>query len=197
MTDRCPWCGDDPLYRRYHDEEWGVPTTDDAKLFEFLVLESAQAGLNWITILRKREGYRAAFADFDAHKVARFSDKKIEQLMQNPAIVRNRLKIESAISNARLFLELQAEHGSFARYLWQFVDGRPVQNRWRRMSQVPATTALSDQISRDMKRRGFRFFGSTICYAHLQAMGLVNDHLLSCQRHADCAVLADLVKLDG
>lgn len=195
MTKRCPWCGDDPLYQAYHDREWGVPTTDDRKLFEFLVLESAQAGLNWLTILRKREGYRKAFADFDAEKVARFTPKKVERLLADPGIVRNRLKIESAIDNARLFLELQSEHGSFARYLWQFVDGEPIQNRWRSLGQVPATTRLSDAISRDMKRRGFRFFGSTICYAHLQAMGIVNDHLIDCHRHAQCAALAEQVKI--
>lgn len=195
MTKRCPWCGDDPLYQVYHDREWGVPTTDDRKLFEFLVLESAQAGLNWLTILRKREGYRKAFANFDAEKVARFTPKKVERLLADPGIVRNRLKIESAIGNARLFLKLQSEHGSFARYLWQFVDGEPIQNRWRSLRQVPATTELSDTVSRDMKRRGFRFFGSTICYAHLQAMGIVNDHLVDCHRHTQCAALAGQVKI--
>ncbi|HUH38546.1 MAG TPA: DNA-3-methyladenine glycosylase I, partial [Spongiibacteraceae bacterium] len=169
---RCPWCGTDPLYQRYHDDEWGVPCNDDGRLFEFLTLEAAQAGLSWITILRKRDAYRAAFAGFDAHAVAAFDRRDVERLMGNAGIVRNRLKIEAAISNARLFLETRAQHGSFSAYLWNFVDGRPVQNRWRSMQQVPATTPLSDTISKDMKKRGFRFFGSTICYAHLQATGV-------------------------
>lgn len=190
MSDPCDWCGDDPLYRRYHDVEWGVPCDDDGKLFEFLVLESAQAGLNWLTILRKREGYRAAFAGFDPHKVAKFDQNKVTQLLDNPAIVRNRKKIESAINNAQRFLEVQREYGSFARYMWSFFDDRPVQNHWQSLAEVPAITALSDQISKDMKKRGFRFFGSTICYAHLQALGFVNDHIVSCPRHKACAKLA-------
>lgn len=189
MSEPCAWCGDDPLYRRYHDVEWGVPCDDDGKLFEFLVLESAQAGLNWLTILRKREGYRAAFAGFDPNKVAKFDQDKVSQLLDNPAIIRNRKKIESAINNAQRFLEVQGEFGSFARYMWSFFDDRPIQNHWQSLTEVPATTAVSDQISKDMKKRGFRFFGSTICYAHLQALGFVNDHLVSCPRHAACTEL--------
>ncbi|QQD18977.1 DNA-3-methyladenine glycosylase I [Spongiibacter nanhainus] len=189
MSEPCAWCGDDPLYRRYHDVEWGVPCDDDGKLFEFLVLESAQAGLNWLTILRKREGYRAAFAGFDPNKVAKFDQDKVSQLLDNPAIIRNRKKIESAINNAQRFLEVQGEFGSFARYMWSFFDDRPIQNHWQSLAEVPATTAVSDQISKDMKKRGFRFFGSTICYAHLQALGFVNDHLVSCPRHAACTEL--------
>lgn len=192
---RCGWCGDDPLYQRYHDDEWGVPVTDELKQFEFLILESAQAGLSWLTILRKRENYRAAFAGFDPAKVAKFSSKQIELLMGNAGIVRNRLKIESAISNARQFLELQAEFGSFNRYLWNFVDGKPVQNRWESLKQLPASSPLSDQISKDMKKRGFRFFGTTICYAHLQATGLINDHLVDCHRHKPCATLGKAITI--
>jgi DNA-3-methyladenine glycosylase I len=186
MPKRCSWCGDDPLYVDYHDREWGVPCTDDGKLFEFLVLESAQAGLNWLTILRKREGYRHAFAGFDPHKVAAFQQRDVDRLLGNPDIVRNRLKVESAVNNACQFLEIQAQFGSFASYLWGFVEGRPVQNRWRHSAEVPATTPLSDTVSKDMKQRGFRFFGSTICYAYLQAMGLVNDHVLDCYRYQPC-----------
>ncbi|NKI19508.1 DNA-3-methyladenine glycosylase I [Spongiibacter sp. KMU-166] len=185
----CGWCGTDPLYRRYHDEEWGVPCADDRILFEFLILESAQAGLNWLTVLRKREGYRAAFANFNAKKVAGFDEQKIEALLLDPGIVRNRKKVESAVSNARLFLEIQREYGSFARYMWGFLDDTPQQNQWESLAQVPATTPLSDAISKDMKKRGFRFFGSTICYAHLQALGFVNDHLLQCFRHRECTEL--------
>jgi DNA-3-methyladenine glycosylase I len=186
-TDRCPWSGNDPLYQHYHDTEWGVPCRDDAKLFEFLILESAQAGLSWITVLRKRENYRKAFAAFDAEKVARFNARSVERLMNDAGIVRNRQKIEAAISNARVFLDLQQEFGSFATYFWNFSDGQPIVNHYRSIAEVPATTALSDTISKDMKRRGIRFFGSTICYAHLQAMGVVNDHLVGCFRHAQLA----------
>lgn len=184
---RCPWCGDDPLYQRYHDEEWGAPCFDDRKLFEFILLESAQAGLAWITILRKRENYRAAFAGFDPQKVARFNRRSIERLMADAGIVRNRLKIEAAIGNARLFLDIAEQWGSFSDYLWHFVDGKPIVNRWQTLAEVPATTPLSDAISKDMKQRGFRFFGSTICYAHMQAVGMVNDHLTSCFRHRPLA----------
>lgn len=183
---RCPWAGNDPLYQDYHDQEWGVPCRDDQKLFEFLVLESAQAGLAWITILRKREHYRRAFAEFRPEQVASFNRQDIVQLLQNRGIVRNRLKIESAVSNARLFLDIQSKFGSFADYLWGFVDNRPIQNHWQDSDAVPATTPLSDTISKDMKKRGFRFFGSTICYAYLQATGLVNDHLTGCFRHRQC-----------
>ena len=187
MTIRCPWAGSDPLYLRYHDEEWGVPVHDDRHFFEMLVLEGAQAGLAWITILRKREGYRDAFDAFDPAAVARYGDRRVEALLGNPAIVRNRLKVESAVGNARAFLRVQEEHGSFDRYVWRFVDGRPRQNRWRTMADVPAETAESRSMSRDLKRRGFRFVGPTICYAFMQATGLVNDHLVDCFRHAELA----------
>lgn len=186
---RCQWCVGDDLYQHYHDTEWGVPCREDNQLFEFLVLESAQAGLAWITILRKRENYRRAFANFEPEKVARFNRRSIERLMNDAGIVRNRMKIESAINNARRFLVVQEEFGSFANYIWAFVDGEPIQNRWRNEDQVPATTALSDNISKDMKQRGFRFFGSTICYAHMQATGMVNDHRIDCFRHRQCQQL--------
>jgi DNA-3-methyladenine glycosylase I len=185
-SQRCPWSVGNPLYEHYHDSEWGVPCRDDSRLFEFLILEGAQAGLSWITILRKRENYRRAFAEFDAERVARFDQRSVEHLMADPGIVRNRQKIEAAIGNARHFLALQEQHGSFAAYLWGFVADDPIQNRWRRQAEVPATTPLSDHISKDMKRLGFRFFGSTICYAHMQATGMVNDHLVSCFRHSEC-----------
>ena len=192
MSEVCDWCGNDPDYRRYHDEEWGVPCRDDRKLFEFLILESAQAGLNWLTILRKREGYRRLFANFDPKHVARFDDEDIARLMADPVIIRNRMKIEAAINNARCVLDVQQEYGSLADYLWAFVDHKPVQNRWSTLDEVPASTPLSDHISKAMKKRGFRFFGSTICYAYLQAMGLVNDHLVRCPAHERCTKLADL-----
>jgi DNA-3-methyladenine glycosylase I len=178
---RCPWSeGIDPLYESYHDTEWGVPVRDDRKHFEFLVLESAQAGLSWWTILRKRENYRRAFAGFDPTKVARFDARAVTRLMQDKGIVRNRQKIEAAIANARAFLEIQAQFGSFDAYVWPFVGGAPIVNRWRAPSDVPATTPESDALSKDLKNRGFKFVGSTIVYAHMQATGLVNDHLLSC-----------------
>ena len=189
MINRCGWCGDDDLYVRYHDEEWGVPLRDDRALFEFLVLEGAQAGLAWITVLRKREGYRAAFDNFDPDKVARYSDRRLNQLLENPRIIRNRLKVFSARRNARAFLTVQEEWGSFANYIWRFVDGEPIQNRWRSLSDVPATSPLSDRISKDLKGRGFTFVGSTIVYAHMQATGMVNDHLVDCFRHAECREL--------
>ncbi len=183
---RCTWCGDDPLYQHYHDTEWGLPCRDDKKLFEFVLLEGAQAGLSWITILRKREAYRKAFADFDVARVAAFNDRDIERCLQNPGIVRNRLKITSAVSNARLFMDIQAEFGSFSSYFWRYVDDNPIVNDWTSQAEIPATTPLSDKISKDMKKRGFKFFGSTICYAHMQAMGLVNDHTVDCYRHSQC-----------
>lgn len=186
---RCNWCGTDPLYVRYHDEEWGVPVHDDRKLFEFLTLEAAQAGLSWLTVLRKREGYRELFAGFEAEKVARFTPAKVEKLMLNPAIVRNRLKIESAISNARQFLKVQAEFGCFDAYIWRFVNGQPIINQWKSMKQLPATSRESDALSKDLKQRGFRFVGSTIIYAHMQATGMLNDHLVDCFRHAPLANL--------
>jgi DNA-3-methyladenine glycosylase I len=184
---RCPWSeGVSPAYLEYHDTEWGVPVHDDRKQFEFLILEGAQAGLSWSAILHRRAGYRRAFADFDPQKVARLTPARIEKLLLDPGIIRNRLKVSAAVGNARAFLDVQAAFGSFDRYIWGFVDGRPVVNRWRRQSEVPATSAVSDALSKDMKKRGFRFVGSTILYAHLQATGLINDHLLGCFRHREC-----------
>ncbi len=188
MTDlnRCSWCGDDPLYQQYHDNEWGVPCRDDKKLFEFVLLEGAQAGLSWITVLRKREAYRSAFAGFDVQKVAAFDEQDIERLINDAGIVRNRLKIVSAISNARLFIDIQKEFGSFSNYFWDYVDNQPIVNSWAKHSDIPATTELSDLIAKDMKKRGFKFFGSTICYADMQAMGIVNDHTTDCFRYSQC-----------
>ena len=187
---RCAWSeGVSPEYIAYHDTEWGVPVTDDRTQFEFLVLEGAQAGLSWSTILNKREGYRKAFAGFDPEKVARFTEKRIEKLLANPAIVRNRLKVRSAVSNARAFLEVQEEFDGFSNYIWRFVGGRPKQNRFRRDRDVPATSDVSDALSKDLKKRGFRFVGSTIVYAHMQATGLVNDHVTGCFRYREVAEL--------
>jgi DNA-3-methyladenine glycosylase I len=180
---RCGWPGDDPLMLRYHDREWGVPVHDDRKHYEFLVLDGAQAGLSWRTILHKREAYRSAFADFDPAKVARFDGRKVRSLLADRGIVRNRLKVEGAIKNARAFLEVQAEFGRFDRYIWQFVGGRPRLNAWKGLKQVPALTPESDAMSKDLKRRGFTFVGSTICYAYMQAAGMVNDHVVDCFRH--------------
>ncbi|MCT4785427.1 DNA-3-methyladenine glycosylase I [Exiguobacterium aestuarii] len=179
-TLRCPWCGNDPLYVRYHDEEWGNPVHDDQKHFECLTLESAQAGLSWITILRKRENYRSAYANFEVNEVARFTEADIERLMADSGIVRNRRKIEASINNAKQFIKLQEEFGSFDSYIWSFVDHKPIINSWERLDEVPATTELSERLSKDLKRRGFKFLGPTTVYAHLQATGLVNDHLVSC-----------------
>lgn len=179
---RCAWAGSDPLYLAYHDREWGVPVHDDRLLFEFLILEGAQAGLSWITILRKREHYRAAFAGFDPSAVARFDRPKVAALLADPGIVRNRLKVESALTNARAFLAIQEEFGSFASYQWRFVDGRPIRNAWNTMQEIPASTPVSDAMSLDLKKRGFRFVGSTICYSHMQAVGMVNDHTVDCFR---------------
>ncbi len=176
---RCSWAGTDPLYVKYHDTEWGVPVYDDQKLFEFLVLESAQAGLSWITILRKRENYRKAFAGFDPKKVARFDEKKIATLLQNEGIIRNNLKIRAAINNAQRFLEIQKEFGSFSKYMWAFVGHKPIQNK-RKAGSIPATTEISDAFAKDMKKRGFKFLGSTVLYAHMQAVGMVNDHVNTC-----------------
>ena len=188
---RCSWAADgDELYHAYHDEEWGVPVHQDRKHFEFLILESAQAGLSWSTVLNKRTGYRRAFADFDPAKVARFTTKRIEKLLQNPQIIRNRLKVSAAVNNAKLFLDVQNEFGTFDQYAWQFVDGQTIQNRWKKASQVPATSPESDAFSKDMKRRGFKFFGSTICYAHMQAIGMVNDHTVDCFRYEEVRRLA-------
>ena len=182
---RCSWAGDDALYQQYHDTEWGVPLHDDRRLFEFLVLEGAQAGLSWITILRKRENYRAAFDGFDAERIAAYGANKIESLLQDAGIVRNRLKVQAAITNARKFLDVQDEFGSFDKFIWRFVDGKTRQNRWRSMAEVPASTTESDALSRELKRRGFKFVGSTICYAHMQAIGMVNDHTTDCFRHKE------------
>jgi DNA-3-methyladenine glycosylase I len=182
---RCTWPGNDELYQRYHDHEWGVPLHDDQKLFEFLILEGAQAGLSWITILRKRENYRAAFDGFDATRIARYDANKIESLLQDAGIVRNRLKVQSTVINAQKFLDVQSEFGSFDKFIWQFVDGKPRQNVWRSLSEIPASTPESDAMSKELKRRGFKFIGSTICYAHMQATGMVNDHTIDCFRHAE------------
>jgi DNA-3-methyladenine glycosylase I len=187
---RCGWVNlNDPLYVTYHDQEWGVPVRDDAKLFEFLILEGAQAGLSWITVLRRRESYRRAFDGFDAHKIARYTEADQARLMADAGIIRNRLKVSAAIDNARAFLDVQEEFGNFADYMWQFVDGKPVDNAWPSLGHVPASTAISDAMSKDLKKRGFRFVGSTICYAHMQAVGMVNDHVVDCFRHAEVARL--------
>ena len=183
MIKRCPWPGDDPLYIKYHDAEWGVPVRDDEKLFEFLVLEGMQAGLSWITILKKRENFRKAFHHFDPKIIARYNDKNVKRLMSDKGIIRNEQKIRAAIANARVFLDVQDEFGSFSDYMWGFVDGRPVINRRKRLSDLPAKTKLSDKISKDLKDRGFKFVGSTIIYAHMQATGMVNDHLINCFRY--------------
>ena len=185
---RCPWStGGDDQYIRYHDEEWGVPVYDDPTHFEFLTLEGAQAGLSWSTILRKREGYRRAFANFDVTRIARFNKRSIERLMNDAGIVRNRLKIQAAIGNARCFIEVQNEFGSFNAYVWRFVGGAPIVNRWKTQKRVPATSKESDVLSRDLKQRGFKFVGSTIIYAHMQATGLINDHITSCFRYGEVA----------
>jgi len=188
---RCPWSeGVSDSYLHYHDHEWGTPVHDDRLQFEFLVLEGAQAGLSWATVLHKRDGYRKAFAGFDPEKVSRFTERQIRALIDNPAIIRNRLKIRAAVSNARAFLAVQEEFGSFDAYIWDFVDGRPIQNSWRHQSEVPASTAVSDRLSKDLRRRGFKFVGSTIVYAHMQATGLVNDHLVECFRYDICRAAA-------
>lgn len=188
---RCDWCVSDPLYVDYHDREWGVPLHDDRALFEFLVLEGAQAGLSWITILRKRAAYRAAYDGFDPERVARYDARKVRALLANAGIVRNRQKIEASIGNARAFLAVQEEFGSFGGYAWRFVGGRPLQNRFRTLAELPAETAESRAFSRDLKGRGFRFVGPTIVYAHMQATGMVNDHLVGCFRHAELAAAGD------
>jgi DNA-3-methyladenine glycosylase I len=184
---RCGWCGTDPLYVAYHDVEWGVPVRDDRTLFEFLVLEGAQAGLSWITILRKREHYRLAFDGFEPVEVAGYGEERIAELLAVPGIVRNRQKVRSAVSNARAFLAVQEEYGTFSDYIWSFTSGRPLQNSWRSIDQIPTTTPVAEAISRDLKTRGFRFVGPTIVYSHMQATGMVNDHLVTCFRHAEVA----------
>ncbi len=180
---RCAWANASPLEQEYHDQEWGFPVHDDRLLFEALILDGAQAGLSWSLILGKRDNYREAFDHFDAEKIARYSEKKIATLLANPGIVRNRLKVRSAVSNAQAFLAAQKEHGSFDRYIWQFVDGQPIQNAWKTDLEVPATSAESDAMSKDLKKRGFKFVGSTICYAYMQAMGMVNDHVVHCHKY--------------
>ena len=188
---RCAWAGETSLaYIEYHDKEWGVPAWDDQTQFEFLILEGAQAGLSWSTILNKREGYRRAFADFDPVKVARFTQKRIEKLLLDPAIVRNRLKVNSAVTNAKAFLAVQKEFGSFSEYIWAFVGGRPLQNKFKKDGDIPATSPESDALSKDLKKRGFKFVGSTIIYAHMQATGMVNDHVVGCFRYKPCAAKA-------
>ncbi len=182
---RCGWAGDDPLYIQYHDEEWGVPIYDDRQLFEFLILEGAQAGLSWITILRKREGYRRAFDGFDAEKIAGYDENKVAQLLSDPGIVRNRLKVGAAIGNARAYLDLRQKEGDFSDFIWSFVDGKPKMNAWPSMKDVPANTPESDAMSKALKKRGFKFVGTTICYAFMQAAGLVNDHITPCFRHRE------------
>lgn len=182
---RCGWSLGDPIYIEYHDNEWGVPVHDDRKLFEFLVLEGAQAGLSWLTVLKKREGYRKAFAGFDPEKVARFSDKKIEKLLQDPSIIRNKLKVNSAVTNAKAFLKVREEFGSFDKYIWGFTDGKVIHNKWKSLKEIPPKTKESDTMSKDLISRGFKFVGSTIMYAHMQATGMVNDHVTECFRHKE------------
>jgi len=182
---RCEWSAGSEIYESYHDEEWGVPLHDDTKLFEFLILEGAQAGLSWITVLKKREHYRKVFNQFDPLKVAKYTDKKIEKLLLDPGIIRNRLKVSSTVTNARFFLEVQAEFGSFDSYIWQFTEGEVIQNKWKSLSKIPANTAVSDTMCEDLKKRGFRFVGTTICYAFMQAAGMVNDHTTDCYRDSE------------
>lgn len=190
---RCPWCLSFEDYIRYHDEEWGVPVHEDRKHFEFLILEGAQAGLSWSTILKKREAYRKAFAEFDPEQVARFSEARLGELLQDPGIVRNRLKVKAAINNAQRFLEIQEEFGSFDQYIWRFVNGKPIVNTWKTLQEVPAASQESEALSKDLVKRGFKFVGSTIVYAHMQACGLVNDHLVDCWRYE---LINEMVSLD-
>jgi len=194
MTKRCDWCGTEPIYVDYHDKDWGVPVHDDRLHFEMIILDGAQAGLSWITILKRRESYRKAFDNFDVLKVSRYSEKKIEKLLTNPGIIRNRLKVNSAVQNAKSFLTIQKEFGSFDKYIWQFVNHRTIQNKWKKMSDLPAKTAESDAMSKDLKKRGFSFVGSTICYAYMQAAGLVNDHTLDCFRYKEVKKTSGLGK---
>jgi len=182
---RCSWCGEDPLYVQYHDKEWGTPVYNDDKLFEFLILETFQAGLSWITVLRKRENFREAFDQFDYQKIAKYDDKKYHELLQNAGIIRNRLKIKATISNANAFMDIQKEFGSFSKYIWGFVNNKPIVNHWKTMIEIPATTEISDILSADLKKRGFKFVGSTVIYAHMQATGMVNDHVVDCFRFKD------------
>jgi len=185
---RCKWCGNDPLYMEYHDNEWGVPVFDDKKIFEFLLLETFQAGLSWITILRKRESFRKAFSNFDYKKISNYSDKKLEELKLDAGIIRNRLKIKAAKTNAISFLKVQKEFGTFSKYIWKFVDEKPIQNNFKSLDELPKNNALSDKISSDLKKRGFKFVGSTIIYSHMQAMGMVNDHTTGCFRYKEVLI---------
>ncbi|MFK5958329.1 MAG: DNA-3-methyladenine glycosylase I [Lutibacter sp.] len=180
---RCAWCGNNPLYMEYHDTEWGVPVYDDAKLFEFLILETFQAGLSWITVLRKRENFRKAFDNFNYKKIAIYNDAKFEELLQDAGIIRNKLKIKATISNAIAFMEVQQEFGSFSKYIWKFTNQKSIKNKWKDISKIPATTELSDVVSKDLKKRGFKFVGSTVIYAHMQATGMINDHITDCFRY--------------
>ena len=182
---RCAWCGEDPLYVDYHDKEWGTPVYDDESIFEFLILETFQAGLSWITILRKRENFRAAFDNFDYKKIANYGEEKVQRLLQDAGIIRNKLKVRATISNAQAFMDVQGEFGSFSKYIWGFIDGAPITNSYKDLKEVPANTALSDAISKDLKKRGFKFVGSTVIYAHMQATGMVNDHLVDCFRYTE------------
>ena len=182
---RCAWCGTDSLYVKYHDEEWGLPVKDDKVLFEFLILETFQAGLSWITILRKRENFRKAFDDFDYKKIAKYDQSKIDSLLQDEGIIRNKLKVHSAVTNAQAFMEVQNEFGSFSKYMWGFVDDKPIKNAWKSHKEAPATSAVSDALSKDLKKRGFKFVGSTVIYAHLQAVGMINDHVVNCFRYTE------------
>jgi DNA-3-methyladenine glycosylase I len=193
MPERCPWCESCDLYREYHDTEWGVPSFDDRRHFEFLVLESAQAGLSWLTVLKKRDAYRRAYSGFDPEKVARYSAGKIEKLLADPGIIRNRLKIEASVNNARRFLEIQREAGGFSAYIWSFTGGKPVDGRRETLAGIPARTELSDLVAADLKQRGFKFLGSVTVYAHMQATGLVNDHLTGCFRYQEVAALSPAV----
>lgn len=195
MTIRCAWCGNDPLYVQYHDTEWGVPEHRDEKLFEFLLLEGAQAGLSWITVLRKREQYRKVFDQFDYNKIAVYDEKKVAELLQDPGIIRNRLKVASAVSNAQAFQKIQAAYGSFDAYIWRFVDGQPLENSWRSIAEVPAVTPVAEKMSKDLAKHGFRFVGPTICYAYMQAVGMVNDHTTDCFRHQEIAGQAPATSL--
>jgi DNA-3-methyladenine glycosylase I len=190
MNKRCDWCGTEPIYVDYHDKEWGVPVHDDRMHFEMIILDGAQAGLSWITILKRRDSYREAFDNFDAVKVSRYNDKKVEKLLTNPGIIRNHLKVNSAVKNAQAFLKIQEEFGSFDDYIWQFVNHKTIQNKWKKMSELPAKTAESDAMSKDLKKRGFSFVGSTICYAYMQAAGMINDHITNCFRYKEVKKLS-------
>lgn len=185
MKNRCSWCGSDQLYVDYHDDEWGVPVYEDEKLFEFLILETFQAGLSWITVLKKRENFRTAFDNFDYKKISDYGEDKFEELITDSGIIRNKLKVRATISNAQAFMKIQKEFGSFSKYIWGFVNGKPIVNNWKTLNEIPATTELSDKISKDLKKRGFKFVGSTVIYAHMQATGMVNDHITDCFRYKE------------